>query len=272
MRESMPGVFLGIVIKNGKGTTMRETVLSRTAFVAAAGTALLTLAGCGGQRTQDATGFNDDRPVKDKMDAGATSGDSSDASGNSGADSGSADAFDTWSDDCWDAHRNISIAALLELKGWQLQEFASQQGYTWQDALEMYEDEAGHVLSVCNIDKDGATEWLGEDEIGKLDKGGTGSTVMFTLQLAGYSSCEDVIAGFSVPVEDRAQITSSSWIACVYGSNMARHVAMVSPMENGDYRLDLITEEAIKTGTFTQGGGAPTIDEFWQEKTGRALG
>lgn len=161
---------------------------------------------------------------------------------------------------------------MLELKGWQLQEFASQQGYTWQDALEMYEDEAGHVLSVCNISKDGATEWLGEDEIGKLDKGGTGSTVMFTLQLSGYSSCEDVIAGFSVPVEDRAQITSGSWIACVYGSNMARHVAMVSPMENGDYRLDLITEEAIKTGTFTQGGGAPTINEFWQEKTGRALG
>lgn len=50
---------------------MRETVLSRTAFVAAAGTALLTLVGCGGQRTQDATGFNDDRPVKDRMDAGA---------------------------------------------------------------------------------------------------------------------------------------------------------------------------------------------------------
>ena len=251
---------------------MRETVLSRTAFVAAAGTALLTLAGCGGQRTQDATGFNDDRPVKDKMNAGSSSGDSSDAGGNSGADSGSADAFDTWSDDCWDACRNISIAALLELKGWQLQEFASQQGYIWQDSLEMYENEAGRVLSVCNISKDGATEWLGEDEIGKLDKGGTGSTVMFTLQLAGYSSCEDVIAGFSVPVEDRAQITSGSWIACVYGSNMARHVAMVSPMENGDYRLDLITEEAIKTGTFTQGGGAPTIDEFWQEKTGRALG
>ena len=272
MCESMPGVFLGIVIKNGKGTMMRETVLSRTAFVAAAGTALLTLVGCGGQRTQDATGFNDDRPVKDKMDAGATSGDSGDADRGPGADSGSADAFDTWSDDCWDAHRNISIAALLELKGWQLQEFASQQGYTWQDALEMYEDEAGHVLSVCNISKDGATEWLGEDEIGKLDKGGTGSTVMFTLQLSGYSSCEDVIAGFSVPVEDRAQITSGSWIACVYGSKMARHVAMASPMENGDYRLDLITEEAIKTGRFTQGGGAPTIDEFWQEKTGRALG
>ena len=129
MCESMPDVFLGMVIKNGKGTMMRETVLSRTAFVAAAGTTLLTLVGCGGQRTQDATGFNDDRPVKDKMDAGATSGDSGDA------DSGSADVFDTWSDDCWDAHRNISIAALLELKGWQLQEFASQQGYAWQDAL-----------------------------------------------------------------------------------------------------------------------------------------
>ena len=67
MCESMPGVFLGIVLKNGKGTMMRETVLSRAAFVAAAGTALLTLVGCGGQRTQDATGFNDDRPVKDRM-------------------------------------------------------------------------------------------------------------------------------------------------------------------------------------------------------------
>lgn len=190
MCESMPGVFLGIVLKNGKGTMTRETVLSRTAFVAAAGTALLTLVGCGGQRTQDATGFNDDRPVKDKMDAGATSGDSGDA------DSGSADAFDTWSDDCWDAHRNISIAALLELKGWQLQEFASQQGYAWQDALEMYEDEAGHVLSVCNISKDGATEWLGEDEIGKLDKGGTGSTVMFTLQLSAIRAARMLSRAF----------------------------------------------------------------------------
>lgn len=109
---------------------MRETVISRTAFVAAAGTTLLTLAGCGGQQAQDTTGFNDDRPVKDKMDAGSSSGDSGDAGGGADTDSGSADAFDTWSDDCWDAHRNISIAALLELKGWQLQEFASQQGYT----------------------------------------------------------------------------------------------------------------------------------------------
>lgn len=250
---------------------MRETVLSRTAFVAAAGTALLTLVGCGGQRTQDATGFNDDRPVKDKMDAGATSGDSGDADSGSGADSGSADAFDTWSDDCWDAHRNISIAALLELKGWQLQEFASQQGYTWQDALEMYEDEAGHVLSVCNISKDGAAEWLGEDEIGKLDKGGTGSTVMFTLQLSGYSSCEDVIAGFPCRSRTgRRLLRAHGSHAYTVPTCAAR--CMVSPMENGDYRLDLITEEAIKTGRFTQGGGAPTIDEFWQEKTGRALG
>ena len=120
MRESMPGVLLGTVIKNGKGTTMRKTVISRVAFVAAAGTALLTLAGCGGQQAQDTTGFNDDRPVKDKMDAGSSSGDSGDAGGSSDADGGSTDAFDTWSDDCWDAHRNISIAALLELKGWQL--------------------------------------------------------------------------------------------------------------------------------------------------------
>ena len=47
MSESMPGVLLGTVIENGKGTTMRETVISRTALVVAAGTALLTLAGCG---------------------------------------------------------------------------------------------------------------------------------------------------------------------------------------------------------------------------------
>lgn len=53
---------------------MRETVISRTAFVAAAGTALPTLAGCGGRQAQDTTGFNDDRPVKDKMDAGLVIG------------------------------------------------------------------------------------------------------------------------------------------------------------------------------------------------------
>ena len=89
MGESMSSALLGTVIKNGKGTTMRETVISRTAFVVAAGTALLTLVGCGGQQAQDTTGFNDDRPVKDKMDAGSSSGDSGDAGGSSDADGGS---------------------------------------------------------------------------------------------------------------------------------------------------------------------------------------
>ena len=72
---SVSSMLLGIAIKNGKGTTMRETVLSRAAFVAAAGTTLLTLVGCGRQQAQEATGFNEDRPVKDKMDAGSSSGD-----------------------------------------------------------------------------------------------------------------------------------------------------------------------------------------------------
>lgn len=52
---------------------------------------------------------------------------------------------------------------------------------------------------------------------------------------------------------------------------MARHVATIDPIESGDYRLDLITEDAIKTGVFTEGGGAPLIAEYWIEKTGREL-
>ena len=46
---------------------MEKTVISRTAFISAAGVALLSLAGCGASRQKEGSvGFNSDRPVKDK--------------------------------------------------------------------------------------------------------------------------------------------------------------------------------------------------------------
>ena len=248
--------------------------MTRAAFLAAAGGMLCTLVGCGNQISQavGSAGFNDDRPVKDKGSTSDDAGSDASAASSTDTDSSSSDKFDTWSNDCWDAHGNISVAALLELKGWQLQEFATQQGFAWSDTLEAYQNGDGRVLSVSEVTRDGDTTWLHEDAIGALDKGGVGSAVMYTLQVGGYAGPEDAISGITVPVEDRAQISSGSWIACVYGSNMLRHIVMTSSLENGDVSLNLITEDAIKTGRFTQGGGAPTIKDFWLEKTGRELG
>lgn len=270
-RSSGQRCLAGYEVSIERGTMMEKTVISRTAFISAAGVAMLSLAGCGASRQKEGSvGFNSDRPVKDKATSSTPSGGGT-AATDSIANTSKDDAFDTWSKDCWDAHGNISLSALLELKGWQLQEFATQQGFKWDSASSMYLNSDRRGLSVCEINMDGSTPWLSEDEIGKLDKGGTGSRVMYTLIIGGYTSGEDVIKGFTVPVEDRAKVSTDSWIACVYGSNMARHVATIDPIESGDYRLDLITEDAIKTGVFTEGGGAPLITEYWIEKTGHEL-
>lgn len=136
---------------------------ARRRAVAATLAALLAapLFACGAQPTTTAPGT--DAPAADtnvtdsgKKDDAKTD----DATGSSDGSSTNTDApaFDTWSDDCVDDHGNVTVSALLGLKGWQLQTLLSQRGFTWNAEYLRYEDGEGRVFLAERYFKDGSDE------------------------------------------------------------------------------------------------------------------
>lgn len=263
--------------------TWMDACMTRSAFLAAAAGAALSLAACGGRKGEETPG---DKAIAEDAeavagaagdDAGRDTGpdevaDENETVGSSG-ESPTSNEGDraTKSDDLVDKYGNPTLYALLNTDGELLQRLLSVLGFEWNEGIRMYMAQ-GRAFAIKSIDKYGTTALLDADEIASLGTGGSGNSVYYTMNLLGYTDPETAMRGIAnVPVED-IEVGSSSVYACVHGSNMQRHIAEIYEAYSGSLVLDLITEDAIKKGAFTSGGGAPLVPDYWEEKTGRKLG
>ena len=258
----------------------------RRRAVAATLAALLAapLFACGAQPTTTAPGT--DAPAVDTTATDADATDSGkkddakndDATGSGGGSSTNTDApaFDTWSDDCVDDHGNVTVSALLGLKGWQLQTLLSQRGFTWNAEYMRYEDGEGRVFLAERYYKDGSDETLGEDQIGELDKGATGSPVAYYLAVDGYLGGEDdesmallkAVSGVGgVSCEDYRYLDGILYVI-VYNESMNRNLVMAAANDDGTVSIMVCNEDVARTGALTEGGGAPTVKDVWHEYFG----
>lgn len=108
------------------------------------------------------------------------------AAGGDSASAGEASEFDTWGENCTDDRGNVTVEALLELKGWQLQTLLSQRGFTWNDQRTRYEDGQGRVVLAGFYAKGGDVNLLPEKWVGQLEKGAAGQPVAYYITLDGY--------------------------------------------------------------------------------------
>lgn len=67
----------------------------------------------------------------------------------------------------------------------------------------------------------------------------------------------------NVSMED-SKVASGTVLACAYGENMQQHIAEVYEVDRDSLMLRIITEDAIKTGTFSKDGDAPLISDYWE--------
>lgn len=72
----------------------------------------------------------------------------------------------------------------------------------------------------------------------------------------------------NVSMED-SKVASGTVLACAHGENMQQHIAEVYEVGRDSLMLRIITEDAIKTGTFSKDGDAPLISDYWEGVTGR---
>lgn len=255
-------------------TARRRAVATTLAALLAA-----PLFACGAQPAVTAPGA--DAPASDTTatDSGkkgdATSGDATGLVGDSSPKTDEP-AFDTWSDDCVDDHGNVTVNALLGLKGWQLQTLLSQRGFAWNAEHMRYEDGEGRVFLAERYYKDGSDETLGEDEIGELDKGAVGSPVAYYLAVDGYLDGEDdesmallkAVSGVGgVSCEDYRYVDGVLY-AIVYNESMSRNFVMAAANDDGTASIMVCNEDVARTGALTDGGGAPTVIDVWHEYFG----
>lgn len=263
-----------------------STSTARRRAVAATLAALLAapLFACGAQPTTtapsaDAPAAGTSATGADATDSGkkddAKNDDATVSSGNSPSNT-DAPAFDTWSDDCVDDHGNVTVSALLGLKGWQLQTLLAQRGFSWNAEHRRYEDGEGRVFLAERYFKDGSDETLGEDEIGELDKGAAGSPVAYYLVAAGYLDGKDdesmallkAVSGVGgVSCEDYRYLDGVLY-AIVYNESMNRNFVMAAANDDGTVSIMVCNEDVARTGALTEGGGAPTVMDVWHEYFG----
>ena len=255
-------------------TTRRRAIAATLAALLAA-----PLFACGAQPTTTAP--STDAPAADTTATDFGKKDDTkkdDATSSGGAASPKTDepAFDTWSDGCVDDHGNVTMSALLGLKGWQLQTLLSQRGFTWNAEYMRYEDGEGRVFLAERYYKDGGDETLGEDEISELDKGATGSPVAYYLAVAGYLDGEDdeamallkaVSGAGGVSCED-CRFDDGVLYAIVYNESMNRNFVMAAANDDGTVSIMVCNEDVARTGALTDGGGAPTVKDVWHEYFG----
>lgn len=209
--------------------------------------------------------------VVDETDTTTTSTQNGSSTTTAPKNTGSNSSFDTWGEACVDQYGNVTVAAILGLRGWQLQTLLSQKEYVWDSSVNQYLGSDSRSLGVAKVNRNGDVNWLSEDEIGELYKGGTGSPVAYMDTVVGYNDPLLAIKGNGgLSVEDYEQ-GNGAFCAVVYDESLTRFLVMAAPNDDGSFDIAVYNDDAVKTGALGYGGGSPTIKDIWPSISGREL-
>lgn len=200
---------------------------------------------------------------------GSSSGEPS--AGGDSASAGEASEFDTWGENCTDDRGNVTVEALLELKGWQLQTLLSQRGFTWNDQRTRYEDGQGRVVLAGFYAKGGDVNLLPEKWVGQLEKGAAGQPVAYYITLDGYlDGNTDESMALMRAVSGSGGLSCEDYFfyngmlyALVYNYTLTRYMVVAAVNDDGTIGVTLFNDEVAKAGVLTTQGGSPRIIDVW---------
>ena len=222
-----------------------EMTMSRAAFVAGAGAAACTLAGCSG--------------------------------GLGGA--GGAKKASTADAACVDDNANVTVYAAINLGGADLVRLLKHQNYEWQGESVGYGavDDAGFFAFTFSEVSDDVDELansaipLSKSEYEELEPGGGDDSVAILLSVAGYTTGDRALAGAigdAAMVQEKCAIDDSAYwlVKALDGSRYV--ISAYDTEDDGDSAHDIYiySESFIRTG-YLSGGDQIDIDELWSRLT-----
>ena len=182
-------------------------------------------------------------------------------------------ALGTWADECLDRRGDVTVYALAELKGGQLNALLQQQDYTWDERNRMWVKEDG---SAAVVDNGADGKPLASDKISELDAGAVEGSASYRIVTSGYSNAKktfDALAKKVMECED-VEYADNSAVGVVHGPSLQRCLVFVSKSHDV-FTVTMLGEEGIKAGFFDQLSGQElggTVDEVFEALAGRAPG
>ena len=201
----------------------------------------------------------------------AESAQKTEAESSAAESAGESGGYGTWAKECTDKWNTPTVYAIMELKGWQLETMLQEMGYTWNKEDSCWFD--GNT-TVAVYDQD--FKPLDDQQISKLDKGGTGSPVIYVINTHNYPHCKSAYTGLAsgVMVSEDSEFTDdfSVGFGVVYGPSMKECLVELVNDEAGVSAI-IFNKDALKAGIFDKAAGGTygtTPEEVFKSLTGRA--
>ena len=189
---------------------------------------------------------------------GASSASTPTLSGNSASASSSSTSSPTASG-YFDSKGNVTMPAVCELTGSELQQALASNKYEWFEANKVWSNSSESSLML--LTKDGA---MSKQQIDGLAKGGSGSAAVYSVLSVGYSSPKDAIAAFVGNAEYEGFVGDGQF-ALVTNSAGQRYLVAATPTD-GSHTVFAFTEKAVQDGTFNKLVGVnldTDLDKVW---------
>lgn len=222
--------------------------------------------------TADAVEESVDKAEKESAEESATeSAQESEAQSSTSESAGESGGYGTWAKECTDKWNTPTVYAIMELKGWQLETMLQEMGYTWNK-----EDSCWFDGNTTVTVYDQNFNPLSDQEIAKLDKGGTGSAVIYVINTHNYPHCKSAYTGLAsgVMVSEDSEFTDDFAVGfgVVYGPSMKECLVELTNDEAGVSAI-IFNGDSLKAGVFDRAAGGSygsTPDEVFESLAGRA--
>ena len=232
---------------------------------------LLTCTGCSGNAQQGgaASQADADDTVAEQQDEATAQDEATPAVGRASGDA----ALDAWADECLDRRGDVTVYAISELKGGQLNALLQEQDYAWNERNQIWLKEDGSAaLVVC----DEKGEHLTADEIASLSAGSSEGAVSYRIVTSGYNSFKKAFEGLAEKVMTCEDVCywDDGAVGVVSGPSAGRSLVLVSK-SNDVYAISVFSEEAVAKGLLNKESGtdfAQDIDGAFEALSGRAIG
>lgn len=175
-----------------------------------------------------------------------------------------------WPNECLDRHGDITVYAITELTGAQLNMLLEEQDYAWSERNQMWiKIDGSAAFTVC----DGEGNLLGKEAIAELGTGATEAGVSYRLITSEYSSVKRAINNLArnVMTMEDVEYLDTSGIAVVSGPSLQRCLVFAS-RSNDVFTVSVYSEQAVAEGLFNREAGqdvGATIDEAFEALTAR---
>jgi hypothetical protein len=252
--------------REGQPAVMRWAHACMTLLVGAS----LVLAGC-------VTGGGQPEPPAEQGEgqaAAATSGTATDAADALPAGSGTASvAGDGWlSADCLDRAGDITVYAVSQLKGWQLELLLEEQHYEWGARNQLWLNDKGTVgLSVL----DAQGEAISNDEVAELGVGAALGKASYRIVTSSYASVQGALNALVAPgltIVD-SELTATSGVAVVRDAHDRVSLVLLHD-ENDAIVISFVSRRALRKGLLDTLAGrelGTTVGEVFERLAGREV-